>query len=224
MSKTVRGEISLFTEKLHGFLKSPQLFSSPVEELSDEEVLALFLLLKKLDEDVIQKRMGQARTFLLELTEDSGEKVIDEETGNESFQMTLSDDCKVVHQVRHAKAPNDDKIRDLLEKKKISKHLVFDEIKVFALNPSKLENLVSVGKLTKEEVAACIPPPTPALLTYPKPMTKKALSDLVNLANLPMMEGVIQTSAQKRKEGKKEGKKKKEPEVEVVNIPKKSAG
>lgn len=61
---------------------------------------------------------------------------------------------KLTRERKLSAGPNEDKLKLLLETKKIDMAEVFDEVKQVVLNPSKLEYLVQVGKLKAEEVEA----------------------------------------------------------------------
>lgn len=175
----------------------PDLFAANMETLDDEDVAAVFMFLKTLKEEVIEKRLGQARTILLEAAESVG--VLEDNT----YSLDL-DDCTVQHQLRLPKQPNDDKVKELLAKHQIATKDVFDTVPTYVLNLSKLEALRKKGVLTEDEVKKTFDTPSVALKVVPRKQTKALLETLVTAVPIPDMEDTLLTEAQKRKSNRKQ--------------------
>ncbi len=99
-------------------------------------------------EKVIGKRKEALRPHLLSQAETHGQAT---EKGHKVLPVGME---KVIRERKLASSPDEEKLKLLLETHNIPILEAFDEAKVVVLNPSKLQYLVSIGKLKADEVEA----------------------------------------------------------------------
>lgn len=112
-------------EKFHTDLKA---FSEGLES---------YIALKALAK-AISSRLDDIKEVLHDATENTGQQSVD---GN-----------KVYRTKRVATMPDEDKLRALLETRKIELNQAFDTVQVLKLSGSKLQYLVDTGKLRAEDI------------------------------------------------------------------------
>jgi hypothetical protein len=142
-------------------ISSGRILSEPIEKLSLVEQVQSHVLLKCVG-GAIEARLKLLRDPLMAVVTAKGDIV-----GEKGMKKLTVGGSSVCVESRRSSAPDENKARTLLLAKGISLTEVFDEVKTLVFNPSKLDYLVQTGKVTKEEVAALIPPATPALRVYP---------------------------------------------------------
>ncbi len=99
-------------------------------------------------EKVIEKRKKALNPHLMSQADTHGEPT---EKGHKVLAVGQE---KIVKERKLTAAPDDDKLKVLLDTKGIALLEAFDEVKSVVLNPSKLQYLVQIGKLKAEEVEA----------------------------------------------------------------------
>ena len=97
-------------------------------------------------EKLIQGRKAQLKPHLMSQAETHGTRT---DKGGSSLQV---EEEEVLRERRVSAGPNEDGLRTLLETHSISLLECFDEVKTVKLNPSKLQYLIDIGKLQKNEV------------------------------------------------------------------------
>jgi hypothetical protein len=95
---------------------------------------------------VIGARKKQLKPHLMSQAETHGE------TTDKGGSLLAVGEEKIVRERRLSSEPNEDKLRALLETNGLAILDCFDEVKSVKLNPSKLQYLIDIGKLKKEEV------------------------------------------------------------------------
>jgi hypothetical protein len=122
------------------------LHSDP-KEISTSNAVLSYAILNFLDKRV-EERKKVLKAVLMPLAETRG---IENDKGHRELEVGQE---KIIRERKQSAGPNEDKLKTLLATKGIDMSEVYDEVKTVVLNPSKLEFLVSVGKLDKEEVEA----------------------------------------------------------------------
>jgi hypothetical protein len=97
-------------------------------------------------EKVIGARKKQLKPHLMSQAETHGEVT------DKGGSLLAVGDEKIVRERRLSSEPNEDKLRALLETNNIGILECFDEVKTVKLNPSKMQYLIDIGKLKKDEV------------------------------------------------------------------------
>jgi hypothetical protein len=119
-------------------------------------------------EKVIGARKKQLKPHLMSQAETHGD------TTDKGGSVLAVDDEKIVRERRISSEPNEDKLRALLETNSIPILDCFDEVKSVKLNASKLQYLIDIGKLKKDEVEG-LRDETFALKVDPGPELKELL-------------------------------------------------
>ncbi len=128
-------------------LTSGEVMHAPVEKLSLGERVEAFAILQWMEKK-LEERKAALRERLLADAEQVGKP-------NEKGGFKISHEgCAVTKEARTSKSPNDGELRALLTEASIGAEQVFDKVMVEQFNPSKLEQLVSLGKLDAEAVKA----------------------------------------------------------------------
>lgn len=126
-------------------LSQGRMMQSDPREVPLSDVTTSYAVLNHL-EKVIGVRKKQLKPHLMSQAEIHGEV-----TDKGGSLLGVGDE-KVVRERRLSSEPNEDKLRALLETSSIPILDCFDEVKAVKLNPSKLQYLIDIGKLKKEEV------------------------------------------------------------------------
>jgi hypothetical protein len=102
--------------------------------------------------DAVEK-LCKARKAVLKPAVESAVSAVGKvsKTGSATYEAGLA---TATRQRKVSKTPNDARLRELLAAKDIPLEEVYDTIKSFTLNPSKLDSLISLGRLTQQEVDA----------------------------------------------------------------------
>ena len=127
-------------------LTSGDLMHAPVEDLSTSSVVETWLMLD-LIEGMVEERKKALRERLLLEAKNNGEQ----QTESGSFKMNVHGST-VLRERREAKQIDVDKMTELMNAKGIDPSLVIDKVTTYAVNLSKVANLVANGVLTQEEV------------------------------------------------------------------------
>lgn len=109
------------------------------------EALHSYIALNQLSK-VIEKRMAALKPLLHEVAETEGKK-----TENGGFETVIAGNT-VTRERRRATAPDDTKLRALLETRGIKVDKVYDTVEALVLNPSRLQYLMDHGDLKEEDV------------------------------------------------------------------------
>lgn len=124
-------------------------------------------------EKVIAKRKKELNPHLMKQAEAHGSLT---EKGHRVLEVGQE---KVTRERKLTAGPNEEKLKALLETKKLALFDVFDEVKAVVLNPSKLAYLVDTGKLKSDEVEA-LREESFALQVEPGPELKELLIEACN--------------------------------------------
>lgn len=89
--------------------------------------------------------------------------------------------CQVSRSEIVAKLPDEQGLLSLLQEKGIDPHLVFEQFTMYQINPSRLEDLVHRGVLTREELAPLIKVTERLEVTPSKEMKNKLTSNMGKL-------------------------------------------
>jgi hypothetical protein len=144
-----------------------------VNNLLPEDLCTAYGILNRL-EKVIEDRKKLIKPPLLAMVKHSGEAVAKDGQKTGSFKMDF-DGHKLQAQRRVAsREPDREKLMALLAKREIDVTDVYDEVKVLEYNPSKVDYLVELGKLSKEEVEV-LKGERFALVFSPSPTLKKMM-------------------------------------------------
>jgi hypothetical protein len=119
-------------------------------------------------EKVIDKRKKLLKPHLMSQAETHGDA-----TDKGGTVLAVGEE-KVVRERRLSSEPNEEKLKALLETSGIPILDCFDEVKAVKLNPSKLQYLIDIGKLKKDEVEG-LRDESFALKVDPGPELKEAL-------------------------------------------------
>jgi len=119
------------------------LFQTPPEDL--RETAVYHVALKALS-DLCTKRLKSLRNGLLEATEEG----FHTKTGRALDIGELT----VEKQLRVSKLPDVNALRDKLDEEGIELQEAFDVVRTLQMNPSKIEYLIEIGKLEREDVVA----------------------------------------------------------------------
>jgi hypothetical protein len=149
------------------------------EQLSLVEQVQSHVLLKKL-EAAIGGRIKVLRDALMTVGEAKGSR----EEGSTTDKLVV-DGSTIAVEHRKSKTPNEEQLKTLLAAREIDIMTVFDEVKTIQFNPSKLDYLISIGKIKAEEIDAMCNV-TPALRVYAAKPLKEAVEPL--FAGLPLKE------------------------------------
>lgn len=131
-------------------LKASVAWAGKIEELPPEVQFRAFLLLRKLEVGA-KKRKEAVRDALLPFVEKNGTT---DERGSQHFQFA---EGKASRTRKEAPTPSVAKIVELLKTHGLNASAIVQE-KVstsLVVDVSKLDQLVTLGQLTKEEVASC---------------------------------------------------------------------
>lgn len=158
------------SERLQAVLDFGALFNADLATLQPYEVAVVWQILDKL-EDLTKGRTAAARQALFDLADQIGEVV---EKGHRTFEVECG---RVTKERRMSKAPSEDHVRSLLAKYNIPVTECFSEQKTMVLDQSKLDFLVSSGRLKAEEVDQG-KKETFALKVSPSEEFKKALAGI----------------------------------------------
>lgn len=96
--------------------------------------------------DQIEAKLKLLRDRLMEEAEQTGVK-----TEKAGYELDV-DDATVIKEKREAKLPEEEKLKELLAKKKLKVSEGFTEKTTWVIDPSKLKSLVMVGKLKQKEI------------------------------------------------------------------------
>lgn len=135
------------------------------------ELYALIEFLQK----KLKNRRETIREAILEYVKQYGK-----DTDNGGHRLVTKDQHEISREVRVAKDPDPDALIELLKAKGIDTSKAFDEVTVLELNPSKLDYLLKVGALEKEDVDK-LRKKSEALKVKPSSDMKKRLEELVSL-------------------------------------------
>jgi hypothetical protein len=135
-------ELSTAIQKIQPLAGSAVLHA-PVESLSTDDVTTAWAALD-LIEDLVKERKEALRARLLQEAVDHGQV-----TDMGGFTFTI-DGTKVVREKREYQ-PKAEEVVGLLQKHGIAVLEGCDEITTLVVNPSKIEHLISIGKLDREE-------------------------------------------------------------------------
>lgn len=141
------------------------------ESMSLVEQVQAHVILKKM-EDALDSRLKELKAPLMAVAEAQGHQ--DEGSTTKKLQV---DGSTITVEHRKSKTPDPEGLKALLASKQVAVSEAFDEVKSLQLNPSKVEYLVQIGKLTRDEVAALCAEST-ALRIYPSKQLKEAVASL----------------------------------------------
>jgi len=114
----------------------------------DVETLTKMRIVLKRVQDDLNARLDAVRTVLLRKAEEFGA------TTERGGSLLILDSGKVFRERRESNSPNESLLEDLLESKGVDKKDAFTKKISFVPDPSKIQNLVDLGILTDDEVAA----------------------------------------------------------------------
>jgi hypothetical protein len=148
-------------------LTASKVMAEAVENLTLTEQVQAHILLKRVN-DAVDTRLKLLRDPLLTVAIAKGEVI--SEKGTKKYVV---DGSAITVEYRRSSVPDENKVKELLQTKNVPITEVFDEVKTLVFNPSKLDFLVQVGKVTKAEVEALIPEPSPAMRVVPSKELKE---------------------------------------------------
>jgi hypothetical protein len=128
-------------------LSTSKVVSAPLDSLSLPEKVQAHVLLSAV-ESVAKERKDAIRDVLLKEAKDGGDK------NDKGHYKVVVEGSTVSNERRVGKEPNPEKLKALLAAKGIPEKTVFSTRTVVEsfIDPSKLDALVSTGKLSKEEI------------------------------------------------------------------------
>lgn len=126
------------------------LLQTPVAELDPETQLTAYSVLDLLQKKVIDARKDELKESLKEYAKASGE-----ENANGSFKVAMADGGWAEARKSKGKLTVDEvRLAELLAEKGIPYDTVFKEVKTVKMDESAVEALVTLGKLTVEDLKA----------------------------------------------------------------------
>jgi len=151
-----------------GLATRDQVLFTPIEDLEPTSALQAWAFLDFVEKQ-IKDRKEEVRSMLMESAEEGGSE-------NDKGSYILKTDAgKVIREKRQTKAPDEKVLLALMKGKDIPVLEAFDEVKSLKANPSKVEHLVSIGKLTREEADSCKKAATWALKVTPSAEVNRML-------------------------------------------------
>ena len=156
-------------------VSAESILSAPVDTLSLSDKVSAHVVLAALCE-ASKARLEALKGDLTIYTIAKGE-----EEGDKGTIALTVDNSKVSIESRRPTSPECDGLLELLTAKGLSMDEATDEVKARKVNPSKVAYLVSIGKVTQEEIDA-LRPVIPALRIYPSKALKAAIEPLKALA------------------------------------------
>jgi len=138
LRELIEGEVSTF-------LGGKAMGTDPWDD-SLEDVVSAWQVL-----DAVQKacvgRLAQLRERLMEEAEAAGTH-----TKQKGHRLFLEDGVTVTRERREDRLPGDEPLRELLQKKGIALRDAYSRKMQWVIDPSKLDQLIELGKLKKKEV------------------------------------------------------------------------
>jgi hypothetical protein len=119
--------------------------TADLKDLTDEEIVRAWVLLRHAG-DAITARLEAIRERLLKEAEEFGKET------DKGGQRVYIDNCLVLREKRVAKLPTKPKFMELMEKANLNMDQAFSKVTQTVLDPSKIENLVNLGKLSRQDV------------------------------------------------------------------------
>lgn len=151
-------------------LSSGEVLHLAVEKMSVEDRLSSYAVIQWM-----QDKLAKRREILNgRIKEDVKQVGTTTEKGHMRFEHNHT---VATVEKRVGKMPDENGLNLLLAKAGISEDEVYDEVKVSQLNPSKVEKLIELGKLKKDEVEA-LKKTTYALTVDPSEAISKLLSEV----------------------------------------------
>ena len=130
-------------DELDPFL-SGEVLNKNEESLTDEELAAAYAYLQGL-ERVIEDRKKTLRDRLLKIA-------VEGSSTEKGGFVSWFGGVKVVRERRVASAPDVDTIKGILEREHLAADACFSKKTTMVLDPSKLQHLISIGKLSESEI------------------------------------------------------------------------
>lgn len=196
-ARTMKTLTKLVEDEVRG-LTSGEVLHAPVAKMSMEERLLSHTVVKWM-----LTNLGEREKELnARLKEDVNQVGVENDKGHKRFEYEGS---IATVEKRMAKAPDEDGLKELLTKNGIDPKSIYDEITVLQFNPSKLGQLVDLGKLKQADVDA-LRKTSYALFTEPSSAIQKQLEALAESYNAEKV-AIAGPSAAKLPEGKKPAKK-----------------
>lgn len=148
-------------------LSSGEVLHAPVDKMTVGERMFSHPIVKWM----IAKLTEREKELNARLKEDVKQVGIENDKGHKRFEH---EGFVATVEKRLGKAPDEDGVKELLVKAGIDPDSVYDEVKVKQFNPSKLDQLVQVGKIKQADVDA-LKKTTYALFTELSPAAQKQL-------------------------------------------------
>lgn len=128
----------------HGSLLNDSVYYA--ESPSFKETVEAYIALNALSK-LIEARLTAIKVALHEAVESLGQTV----EGNNVLEF---EGHRLVRERRTSSAPDESKLRALLETRGVDLMSAFDAVQTLTLNPSKLQFLIDTGRLQREDVEA----------------------------------------------------------------------
>ena len=156
-------------------VSTESILSSPVDTLSLADKVSAHVVLAALCE-ASKARLEALKGDLTIYTMAKGQ-----EEGDKGTVALTVENSKVSIESRRPTSPECDGLLELLHAKGLTADDATDVVKTLKVNPSKVAYLVSIGKITQDEVDS-LRPAVPALRIYPSKALKAAIEPLKALA------------------------------------------
>jgi hypothetical protein len=150
MSKPLSPFQKLVNREMRPVLRG-KAFRAAIDSMSEEELLENWAFVFYL-EGKVKARKERLHTRMLKRAKQYGSPYTDKVTGEFAGKVLSEHGTLVRAQRRTGATPQEDGIRDLLEKNAISEEEAFSKVSKVVLDPSKVARLVSTGKLDKDAV------------------------------------------------------------------------
>lgn len=111
------------------------------------DIVEIYIALNTLQK-IIAARLSDIKPLLHEVAEQNGDL-----TEKGSLQLYVGEN-RVIREKRESTAPDEEKLRALLETRGVDLDAVFDTIQTYILNPSKLQYIIDTGRIDKNEVVS----------------------------------------------------------------------
>jgi hypothetical protein len=159
--------------KNDGLATRDQVLFGPIKDLEAVDALQAWAFLDFVEKQ-IKDRKAEVRGVLMESAEEDGR------TNQKGSFVLKTGMGKVIREKRQAKAHDEKALLKLLKDKNIPVLEGFDEVKSLKANPSKVEHLVSIGKLSREDADGCKKAATWALKVEPGQLVNARLVQAAN--------------------------------------------
>lgn len=134
-------------ERLRPVLNFGVIFNAALDNLGPDQLLVAWELLDLL-QGLTKERTEEARKLLLDMTLKSGALT---EKGHLVMEI---DGTTITRQKSKGKTLSEEFVEKLIESRHLAREQAFSQATVWVVDPSKIDDLINTGRLTKEEVEA----------------------------------------------------------------------